>query len=210
MSRTLTPEQRLQKKLFEVRKKAVAVAKEGHNGNGNFAFARFEDVIAEASRLLDEKRIFWAGEVVDEAIRVFGNMAIAKVAMEFEVIDLSGGGCLVKRWSGSADDKPGGKALFKAQTGCEKYFLAKLLRIPFGTDPEEDTGAAAAETGGDSSTYHHIPEQDEADRVRAQQDQAAEAPQVSPRHKKPLPSSDLPEPDYTGLIETTEEVGASA
>lgn len=191
MSRTLTPKQKLHKKLFEIRRAVKPIVKQGHNDRGEFIFARFEDVAAEASRHMDEKRILIVPEVIDEAIKVFGHLAIAKVAMEFEVIDLSGGGSLKRRWSGTADDDPGGKALFKAQTGCEKYFLAKLLRIPFGTDPEaEEPGSLEHEPGGSL----------QADHVRAEQDAAAETPHIAPqpRRLRPLPSSDLPEPEWAG------------
>jgi hypothetical protein len=189
--RTKTSEQKLHEKLFKARKEAEAVVKKGDGGD--FDYARFEDVTAEASRLLDKHRISIEPEVVDEAVRLIGRFAVAKVAMEFEVIDLSTGHSMKKRWSGTADDEPGGKALFKAQTGCEKYFLLKLLRITFGNDPEEKD--AAPDAGGETA---------EAQRVREEQDQAAEAPQA-PRHLKPVPQSDLPEPDWGGLDGQTEE-----
>jgi hypothetical protein len=179
VSRALTPEQKLHKKLFDARKAAEAVAKKGDGGE--FDFARFEDVMNEASRLLDEKRILIVPSVVEEALRLQSRFAVAKVAMEFEVIDLSTGHSIKKRWSGTADDEPGGKALFKAQTGCEKYFLAKLLRIPFGNDPETIERPSA-----------------EAQRVAEEQDRTAEEPQA-PRYLKPVPQSDLPEPDWSGL-----------
>ncbi len=198
MSRkSLTAEQKLHKKLFDIRKAALPIAKEGRNHGQEFDFARFEDVLAEASRLLDEKRILIVPTVIDEAVKVFGNRAIAKVAMEFEVIDLSSGGSITKRWSGSADDEPGGKALFKAQTGCEKYFLAKLLRIPFGTDPEEDQAKPTADV--------------DAQRVREEQDRIAEEPDIPPRRERPLPRSDDPPYDWTKVgREETEEVPAHA
>lgn len=157
----LTPEQKLHRKLFDARKAARAVAKNGRNDEGNFDFARFEDVLEEASGLLDEREILIVPSVVSEELRFSqSGFAIAKVVMEFEVVDTEGWGTLKLRWTGSGEDKPGDKAIFKAQTGCEKYFLAKLLRIPFGTDPETDARSA------------------EAERIRKEQDQIAEAPQV--------------------------------
>ena len=162
MSESLTAEQKLHKKLFEARKAARAVAKNGRNEEGNFDFARFEDVLEEASGLLDEREILVVPSVISEELRFSqSGFAIAKVVMEFEVIDTEGWGTLKIRWSGSGEDKPGDKAVFKGQTGCEKYFLAKLLRIPFGTDPEAVERDSA-----------------EAERVRRLQDQAAEAPQA--------------------------------
>lgn len=181
-----TPEQKLREKLFKARKAAEAVAKKGDGGD--FDYARFEDVAAEASRLLDKHRISIEPQVVEEALRLQGRFALAKVAMEFEVIDLTTGHSMKKRWSGTGDDEPGGKALFKAQTGCEKYFLLKLLRIPIGNDPEESAEPAADEPGASA----------EAERARKEQDRAAEEPQA-PRHLKPVPQSDLPEPDWGGM-----------
>jgi hypothetical protein len=201
VSRDLSPEQKLHAKLFKARKEAAAVAKKGDGEN--FKFARFEDVSEEASRILDKHRILIVPHVVSEEVAFSRSRPFAVATV---VIDLTSGGELLLRWSGTGDDEPGGKALFKAQTGCEKYFLAKLLRITFGTDPEIDE---TKNQGGDpSSTFLEIPPETEADRARAEQDQIAEAPQV-PRHERPLPSSNLPEPDYEGLMDP-EGVGASA
>jgi hypothetical protein len=176
---------KLHKKLFEVRQEARTVAKNGDAGE--YEFARFEDVLAEASRLLDEKKISIERQVVSEDLRFSASgFAIATVVMEFEVIDISSGGQVVRRWSGTGEDKPGDKALYKAQTGCEKYFLAKLLRIPFGTDPETVESPQPVDPAGEV-----LYDSAEADEVRAAQDEAAEAPQVA-RHERPLPRSDHP------------------
>jgi ERF superfamily len=209
--RDLSPEQKLHEKLFKARKEAAAVAKKGDGKD--FKYARFEDVSLEANRLLEKHRLLIVPAVVGEDITFSRSrpLAFATVVMDFAVIDLTSGGELLLRWSGTADDEPGGKALFKAQTGCEKYFLAKLLRIPFGTDPEGDEPQLPEESSGnDDSTFLDIPpESDDAERVRAEQDRSAEAAQVPRRHEKPLPDPGFPEPDYEGLIET-EGVGANA
>lgn len=197
----LDPQAKLYEKLFKARKAAEAVTK-GGDGEG-FKFARFEDVLEEASSLLDKHRILIVPRVVDHELKFSRTrpFAVAMVQMEFEVIDTKDCGSITLTWSGSADDQPGGKALFKAQTGCEKYFLAKLLRIPFGTDPEEVGDPA---TSPQSSTELVIPPDDDAaDQVRVAQDRAAEEPQV-PRHEKPLPQSDLPTPDWDGLARSSE------
>jgi len=192
---------KLHRKLLSARAAAEAVAKQGHAENGGYYFARSEDVLAEAKRRLLTLGINWVPQVVDEELRFGKKGCIAKVVIEYQVIDTVGGGELTLRWSGTGFDSPGDKAIFKATTGTEKYFLAKLLGIPFGTDPEAEQQ--------DSSTLLEIPPEDgadEADRVREDQDRAAEAPQVPPRHLKPLPESDLPEPDWSGL--RAEEVPA--
>jgi hypothetical protein len=172
----------LYRKLFLARKAAEAVDKKGQSESGDYYFARFEDVLAEASKQLEKKNILIVPQVVQEKLHFSQQgFAIAVVVMEFEVIDTKGDETLKRRWSGTGHDAPGDKAIFKAQTGCEKYFLAKLLGIPFGTDPEAEPAPPAEAPSP------------EAQRIADEQDRAAEAPQASPaRHERPLPKSDHP------------------
>lgn len=188
-------QRKLHRKLLSARAAAEAVAKQGHAEDGGYYFARSEDILAEAERQLLSLGINWVPQVVGEELRFGKSGCIAKVVIEYRVVDTIDGGELTLRWSGTGFDSPGDKAIFKATTGTEKYFLAKLLGIPFGTDPEAEEQ--------DSPTLLEIPpeDDDEANQVRGEQDRAAEAPQVPPRHAKPLPESDLPEPDYSGMQE---------
>jgi hypothetical protein len=176
----------LHRKLFLARKAAEAVDKKGQSESGDYYFARFEDVLAEASKQLEKKGILVIPQVTEEKLNFSSQgFAIATVVMEFEVIDTKGDESIKLRWSGTGYDKPGDKAGFKAQTGCEKYFLAKLLGIPFGTDPEAEASPAAESPSP------------EAQRVREEQDRAAEAPQAPPaRHERPLPASEHPPAEW--------------
>jgi ERF superfamily len=170
----------LRRKLFLARKAAEAVAKNGHSADGDFTFARFEDVLAEASKQLEKRDILYVPSMVEEELVLGKQGVIAKAVIEYEVTDTKTGESLKVRWAGTGYDRPGDKALFKATTGTEKYFLARLLGIPFGTDPEAELGPASDPVGSD-----------DADRIRREQDEAAEEP-----HLAPLPKSDLPEPDW--------------
>jgi hypothetical protein len=175
---SLTPEQKLYAKLFEAREAAEAVEKQGESEKG-YSFARFEDVFCEAERRLQWQRILIVPQVVEESLRLSPRgFGIATVVMEFDVIDTVDAGKITRRWSGTGHDEPGDKALFKAQTGCEKYFLAKLLGIPFGTDLEADAAPTATPAGSI-----------EAQRVRREQDRAAEAPQAAPSLRDELDES---------------------
>lgn len=51
----------------------------------------------------------------------------------FRVIDGETGKGFVTRRIGTATDYPGDKAIYKAETGATKYFLASLLGMPLGT-----------------------------------------------------------------------------
>jgi hypothetical protein len=170
--------QTLRRKLFLARKAAEAVAKNGHSADGGFTFARFEDVLAEASRQLEKRDILYVPSMVEEELVLGKKGVIAKAVIEYEVTDTKTDESLKIRWAGTGYDRPGDKALFKATTGTEKYFLARLLGIPFGTDPEADAGPI-------------VEQAEEAHRIRAEQDADAEKPDLPP-----LPDSDLPEVDW--------------
>ncbi len=174
--------QSLRRKLFLARKAAEAVAKNGHSSDGDYSFARFEDVLEEASKQLEKRDILYVPSMVDEELVIGRQGVIAKAVIEYEVTDTKTDESLKIRWAGTGHDVPGDKALFKATTGTEKYFLARLLGIPFGTDPEADADTPSASP--------------EADRIRAEQDAASE-PESEPG-LRPLPESDLPEVDWTG------------
>jgi hypothetical protein len=156
----------LRRKLFAAAKDAQAVAKNGDSEDGGFKYARAADVLTEASRVLEEQGIVIVPEVDDVQLRFAksGDGALAIVSMTFEVCDSETEETITKKWSGTGwDDRPGDKALYTAITGSEKYFLAKLLNIPFGIDPEEDSEPKRSA---------------EALRIAAEQDRAAEQPDV--------------------------------
>lgn len=174
--------QSLRRKLFLARRAAEAVEKRGTNAEGDYTYARAEDVLAEASKQLEKKGILIVPSLVEEKLYFSqSGFTIAKAVIEFEVFDTKTDESFKVRWAGTGHDSPGDKALFKATTGTTKYFLANLLGIPFGTDPEAELDSAS---------------ESEADRIRRDQDSAAEAP-----HLAPLPESDLPEADWQGIKE---------
>jgi hypothetical protein len=185
----------LRRKLFLARKAAEAVKKHGDNAGGSYSFARAEDVLEEAAKQLEKRGILIIPSMVEETLHFGKGGTIAKAVIAYEVVDTEGDETLGPlRWAGTGHDAPGDKALFKATTGTAKYFLANLLNIPFGTDPEaEALPASKPDSAPDPSV--------EADRARAKQDRDAEEPDLSPasRALKPVPTSDLPEADWEGL-----------
>jgi hypothetical protein len=176
-------EQTLRRKLFLAGKAAQTVGKKGtgRDGDREFPYVRAEDILAEASRVLEKQNVVVIPSVEEVELRFLkSGGALAKVSMTFEVCDSRSEEALTKAWVGTGFDHPGDKAAYKAITGGTKYFLASLLGIPFGTDPEEDSPSS------------------EAEQIRQEQDDAAEEPDEPPAIK-PLPESDLAEPDWSGL-----------
>lgn len=181
----MSGETTLRAKLFAAAKDAQAVAKKGDSDEGGYKYAKAADVLTEASRVLEEQGVLIVPSVEDVQLH-FGRVGcIAKVSMTFEVCDSETEETLTKKWAGTGFDKPGDKAVYAAITGSEKYFLAKLLNIPFGIDPEEDAAPSA-----------------EAQRIAAEQDRAAEQPDLRPV-PDPVPAGDLeddlPAADEAGL-----------
>ncbi len=175
----------LRRKLFLARKAAEAVVKRGENESGGYTYARAEDVLEEAGKQLEKRGILIVPSMPEEELLMGKQGVLAKAVIEYEVSDTEGSESLKVRWAGTGYDTPGDKALFKATTGTTKYFLAQLLGIPFGTDPEAEAG-------------HPAPS--EADLRREEQDRITEQPDEAPA-LRPVPETELPEPDWEQVRE---------
>lgn len=130
-------------KLAGARRSAKAIAKQGENKAQGYNYVRAEDVIAEAQRVLNRRKIIVTPSIdhVEFIPTQTGRGAAAQIAvvsMTYLVIDTDTGEQMVRTWAGTGWDSPGDKALYKAITGGTKYFYAALLGIPFGEDPEDD------------------------------------------------------------------------
>lgn len=141
----------LAQKLVTARKAVERVAKKGKNTGQNYDYVRAEDVIDEAKKGLDEAEIVVLMEIANvETERISsssgGGGKLVTVDFEISVIDGESGEGYVQNWKGAGADYPGDKAIYKAQTGATKYFLASLLGIPFGDDPE--TTISGSNDGG--------------------------------------------------------------
>lgn len=68
---------------------------------------------------------------------------ITKLKMEFELVDTESGESKVVSFYGYGSDT-GDKGIYKASTGCEKYFLMKQFLIATPDDPEFDKTQKAA------------------------------------------------------------------
>lgn len=137
-------------RLDKARSLASPIEKKGENTGQHYHYVRAEDVIAEAQRVLAEVAVIVTPEVLDVELIESGATRggtmgrIALVTLQFDVrcADLvATEGNRTIRWSGTGWDAPGDKALYKAITGGTKYFLAHLIGIPFGADPDDDEGA---------------------------------------------------------------------
>lgn len=179
------------KRLLKAQEEAGEIQKTGEAEG--FMFVEAAEVLKEAKRILHSHGLVILPANSAAATKLKGPGALTKVAMQFEVTDSSTGYSVKVDWTGHGYDDVGDKAGFMGMTGSSKYFYAFLLQMPFvDMDPERRREGAPVTEGEPGETP-------EAQEVRNEQDAAAEAPDVTPRHELPLPESDLPEPDWTDL-----------
>ncbi len=181
-------------KLGRARKAVEPIEKSGHNHDEDFEFVEAVKVVEEANRVLAGRGILILPSVESSRSNFLPAGVLTKVEVTYEVVDVDTGYSFEKKGIGHGFDKQGDRAIYKATTGAAKYFLAGLLSIPFvGRDPEHDGDKArpAADLEPGKSA--------EAEKARREQDAAAEAPDITPAHERPLPVSDLSEPDWEGL-----------
>lgn len=178
-----TPPLALLKKLAAARKAIRPVEKRGHNQDGGYDFVQAGDIVEEANRVLTTRGILIIPSV-ESAEQTYGKTGVfVKAHMTFEVVDTVSGESIVKPWISYGFDFPGDKAIYQAETGGTKYFLVGLLSIPVvGADPEEDQTPAELAAAAR-----------EAERIRREQDRAAEQPDVKSPPVEPDPEPiDLP------------------
>lgn len=188
-------------KLGRARKAVQPIEKSGHNKDEGFDFVEAVKVTEEANRVLATRGILILPSVEASRSDFLTGGVLTKVKVTYEIVDTDTGYSFEKKGIGHGFDKQGDRAIYKATTGAAKYFLAGLLSIPFvGRDPEHD---------GDQALPAGEPEPEpgqsaEARKAAAEQDAAAEAPDITPARERPLPESDLPAPDWDGLDRPTE------
>jgi ERF superfamily protein len=180
------PPTALYKKLLRATKAVGPVKKNGYSKAGKYWFAEAEDIIREAERVLTARQVLTIPGVANVAWKFSKEgAALCTATMTYRVVDVESGESFTETWAGAGFDRDCDKALYQAKTGAAKYFFAQLLKIPIeNQDPELDG------TVRDST---------EAERIRAEQDRAAEQPDLKVGALKPVPESDLPEPDWEGL-----------
>lgn len=127
------PPKVLVKKLCAIMAEAEGVIKRGENTHFKYEYVKEEDVVALFRPLLAKHGVFIFHSVIDErkentltAITVQYTFSCQETGESFSV--------LAKGYGVDNQDK----GLYKALTGCHKYFLLKNFNLPTGEDPEND------------------------------------------------------------------------
>ena len=176
MSESETVPKALATKLRSARSAAAPIEKKGTADEG-YDFVRAADIGEEARRLLKGRGLIVIPSVESIDQKMGKSGVLVHAHLTFEIVYVNTGESITKKWVGSGFDYPGDKALYKAITGGTKYFLAGLLGIPFGVDPEEGTQPATPAEPEASALAQRAPEVVdglEAARRRREQDEAGE------------------------------------
>lgn len=137
---------KLTEKLAEILGQVGRVKKNGRNEFHKYDYVLEADLVEAVRDKLAAAKIFiytigMRTEVLDVSkVLKTGEVAISKVPLLFiEYAFVDGESGEEKRvWGVGEIDQDGGKGIYKAQTGAEKYMLMKNFLIATGDDPERD------------------------------------------------------------------------
>jgi len=138
-------------KLARLIGKAKYVQKSGFNSFHKYNYATEGDFLALVKPLLDEEKLAIAASqknvyrIEVEPTKGGRRQWVTTVEMNFKLIDGDTGYSETMTSFGTGIDSED-KGLYKAITGCVKYFISKLFLIETGDDPEREN---ENETGGE-------------------------------------------------------------
>jgi hypothetical protein len=129
-------------KIHKVMSDFQYVEKRGHNDFHNYDYVMAADVIAAARELMSKHGLVLLAHAENVEYVALQNPQgktdlRARVRMTYRLCDIESGAFLERNFEAEGQDA-GDKAIYKAYTGCLKYFLVNTFQIPTGDDPEDD------------------------------------------------------------------------
>ncbi len=136
-------------KILEAQKNINYVQKNGTNSFHKYDYAMESDILHTVKQAANDAGLILVtsmtselGSFSAEKMDYNGNKVtditrFAKVTLSYKVIDAETGEAIEGTFDGYSEDK-GDKAIYKATTGANKYFLMKFFGVPTGDDPEKD------------------------------------------------------------------------
>lgn len=136
----------LVRKLAEIMGGITRVAKRGRNDFHKYDYVTEADILDALRSELAARKIMVIPRVVRQTRTSVERKTkdgvktalLVDVDMVFTLMDGESGEVIECPWSGCGEDA-GDKALYKAITGADKYFLMKTFMVSTGDDPENDT-----------------------------------------------------------------------
>lgn len=125
------------KKLGEILKESLRVAKNGNNDFHKYKYATEADILEVGREAFTAHNLVYT---VNQKSVSNPNETLTRVELEITLVDLDSGEHLLLSAFGEGQDK-GDKGIYKAVTGAIKYFLTKNLMISTNDDPENENEA---------------------------------------------------------------------
>lgn len=129
----LAPGKGLVKKLCAIMLEAEGVLKSGRNEHFKYDYVQESDVVTLFRPLLAKHGVFVFHSVEEEHRE--GTLTRITVRYTFSCYDTGESFSVLGKGYG-VDNQD--KGIYKALTGCHKYFLLKNFNLPTGDDPEKD------------------------------------------------------------------------
>lgn len=128
--------------LLKITKNVENVPKNGKvsYGTTRYTYVLEKDVVNMMRELLMDEGIILIPNMIDSSERLVlskdgKSVTVAKVCMSYTFLDSKTGGYITTYFYGEGSDSLD-KGIYKAITGCQKYFLLKTFLVPTGDDPE--------------------------------------------------------------------------
>lgn len=142
----------LVRKLSKIMGECRYIQKRGFNEFHKYPYATEADVSEKVAPLLSQNNIMIFPSILEKdvlQVTTFKGKSeiLVTLLMEFTIEDGDTGEVRSIRMGGQGQDA-GDKAIYKAETGAQKYAILKLLQIETGLDPENDNGRADNQSGG--------------------------------------------------------------
>lgn len=122
-------------RIARVMEESKAIPKNGYNDFHKYHYTMETDLVEGIRPLLVKHGL--ALTVSTESVTREGD--VTTVGCKFTLTDTETGDKSEAMFYGQGQDKAD-KGIYKAYTGCVKYYLLKTFLIPTGNDPEEDGG----------------------------------------------------------------------
>lgn len=130
---------KISKKIFNIISGELKINKTGTNGEYSFVTER--DVVLEFQEQFKAQKLIYTISVLDKSTNVGDDngiiMFLTTVTCLFTLIDIESEQFIEYIFVGDGADN-GDKGIYKAITGCQKYFFTKNFLVATGDDPEKD------------------------------------------------------------------------
>ena len=147
----------ISKKLFNIISDELTINKNG--ANGEYSYITERDVVLEFQKQFKAQKLIYTISVLDKGTITLNDngivMFLTTATCLFTLIDVESGQFIEYIFVGDGSDSSD-KGIYKAITGCQKYFFTKNFLVATGDDPEKDVSKPIKHTVVKSLTQEDV------------------------------------------------------